>query len=221
MLPIKYQTLNSLDAVKRFRLKMQHLIVKEPRPQEVFTVIQKVVRTYNSQISFNNWTSICFNFLLTTDQLKLKLFINFLAAMTLVPILICSNCEPCPVASTFAIHQRNNGFELVLNSTYAVTFYLDPFCSGRQCGSLKKQVRNGRSDPIRIFVDKDIYTWQNETLVFGPTGQMLRFFRDYLRNPIQFVRPCCEKLQEREPDDPVRESMRAFPVQSVSVGTAM
>lgn len=173
--------------------EMQHLLVNQPKPFESFPILLELSTTYASEETYNNWDAVCVTYNSHIKALTLKKIIYFLWTITAIPILLCSNCEPCPKFTTFGIGVDQLGISLSLNSTYRVQYYQNGgslFCAKSKCAAFRKEVKNGLVDPLKFYIDLgSMFTWKNSTYVAGRSGVMLKWMVKGLKCPVEFVVP--------------------------------
>lgn len=201
-----------------YPLKMELMTVHSINPGKTSALLPEVKLILSSEMAYNNWTSGCLNYdSEIATHVKLRMLVELFTTITLVPILMCSNCGPCPKVKTCGLDWNDWRMALRLNSSYVVELYRDPFCGNSKCGTLKRKVRNAALDPIRIYLDKDVFTWQNSTYVSGRKGSLLRLFVGGIRNSVSYVRPKgllpVKRLKQFE-----ITSVAPFKLESIAIG---
>lgn len=191
-----------------------------PTLPEIFPLTPEVSEIYSSEVIWKNWSSVCLNYDSDTEHGQLQRMNHLLTTIALVPILMCSNCGPCPKVKTFGVEWKVFRLSLRINVSFAVEMYRDPFC-GRTCDGLKSRVQNAEKDPIRIYLSStaqgQVITWQNSKYVTGYKAALIRFIVDSVTNDVQFMGPHQNWKEKPVPQEFIK-AVAAFKLDHVFTG---
>lgn len=193
-------------------------MVSSPFVSEGIPVLQRVISVYSSERPYNDWSSVCVTY--NYEELKsgqVRKMLSFLATMTLLPTVICSNCPPCPKPATFGIKLGHSKISIRLNASNELHLPFNPFCVSNNCEKLKNTIQDALEYSIKIYVDS-LFVWQNSTYVEGFQAVFLGLIADKMNAPIEYIVPN-RRFAERQLHPGLRQLIKTFKLDRVTVGS--
>lgn len=196
---------------------MESLVVDPINP---LPVISKIVQILHQESAYNNWTSVCLNFLLASQRIHLVNLITLISTLTPVPILICSQYGCCPSDETFAVNYGNSGITVRLNSTFGLMYHPVSPCHETGCVEWEERIINGEKDPLRIFLSDGLNIWKKEIYYPGQLGAITRLFKDKFPASIEYTVRRGERVPEVEVKEEVFKCLTPFKLENPKLGTS-